>query len=895
MRQRRIRLGCADGAAELSAISDATQLGTKYAKTRRQMPLSWSRAFAAVGLALSIAASLGDPTLLAQATPTLPAVSVLRNSGLWNQLWPADFNGDGITDLAASSHDDTFPPSFRVEIALGHGDGTFASPVASPFVGTVLAVADVDGDGRIDVLAVSPDTHPVVVVLPGNGDGTLGAARTIAQVDDVTFVSTADFDGDGVRDVAIGSESAGLQIFPGRGGFAFGGPVTLSPGPEPSDAIVTDLNGDGRKDIVVASRFGNELSVFLNRGQLTFTASTIPLDSSVTDVTAADVNGDGRIDLLASGANPQDSGFFTEGYAYVIAGNGDGTFQAPVRYDVAPGAFQIVVGDFTRDGILDIATANRSAVFIDDICGNPYKTWDSISILPGRGDGTFEAASSFSIGDQNAVADDDYRETVTKLNTSDLNGDHATDLILSDGVVFLNERSAANRAPSVDAGPDAVLLNTRDVTLAANVVEPDDDVVTYAWTSSDGETLPPIPNPCVTGLADGPHTFTVTVDDGHGHRASASVTYTVAESTGGGPLPTSDDVGAVSPAGSDTFDGATYTLTGSGADIWGTTDAFHYVWTQMGGNFAITTRVGSVQDVDAWTKAGVMIRESLDPGARHASLFATPGKGLAFQRREHENGVSIHTPGPMLAAPVWLRLSRQDDVISAYYRVATTDVWTKLGDETLAGLVDQPLVGLAVTSHDAGVPATATFSGVTIAGAPVLSGAAVGSGTGNILSWDGTVMTVDATGTDIWGTDDAFFFANTAWEGDGTVTAHVRSIANTSAWSKAGVMFRETLDADSKHVMLVVSPGRGIALQYRSATAGTSQSVQVAGAAPEWLRLARIGDNFTASISHDGQHWTTVGTVTIAMDTNILAGLPVTSHDSAAATDAAFEDISITP
>jgi regulation of enolase protein 1 (concanavalin A-like superfamily) len=290
-----------------------------------------------------------------------------------------------------------------------------------------------------------------------------------------------------------------------------------------------------------------------------------------------------------------------------------------------------------------------------------------------------------------------------------------------------------------------------------------------------------------------------------------------------------------------------------------------------------------------------MIRENLNAGARHASLFATPGKGIAFQRRLVENGLSIDTPGPMLTAPVWLRLSRQGDVVAAYFRRSAADLWTKIGEETLTGLVDAPLVGLAVTSHAAGTLATAAFNGVGVSPTPAWSGASVGTGTGSLAAWDGTVMTVEGTGSDIWNTADAFFFVNTPWEGGGTITARVRRLTDTNAWSKAGVMFRETLDPASAHVMLIASPEKGLALQYRSSTGGISQSVAIAGAAPEWLRLTRAGDAFTASVSQDGSHWTTVGTVTVPMEVNVLAGLPVTSHDRTASATAAFDDIAIAP
>ena len=127
-------------------------------------------------------------------------------------------------------------------------------------------------------------------------------------------------------------------------------------------------------------------------------------------------------------------------------------------------------------------------------------------------------------------------------------------------------------------------------------------------------------------------------------------------------------------------------MRGSGSDIWGTADEFHYVWAQWEGDFEITARVDSVQNVNAWTKAGIMIRANLNPGSMHASLFATPGKGVAFQRRPVENGISVNTRGPATTAPVWLKLQRTGTVVAAYSRKATTDAWTMIGQETLPDL-----------------------------------------------------------------------------------------------------------------------------------------------------------------------------------------------------------------
>jgi hypothetical protein len=93
-----------------------------------------------------------------------------------------------------------------------------------------------------------------------------------------------------------------------------------------------------------------------------------------------------------------------------------------------------------------------------------------------------------------------------------------------------------------------------------------------------------------------------------------------------------------------------------------------------------------------------------------ASLFATPGKGLAFQRRVSEGGASVQTAGPTVTTPVWLKLQRAGTMITAFYRKTTADEWTVIGQETLTTLTAAPLVGLALSSHVDGEVASATFS-----------------------------------------------------------------------------------------------------------------------------------------------------------------------------------------
>ena len=148
-------------------------------------------------------------------------------------------------------------------------------------------------------------------------------------------------------------------------------------------------------------------------------------------------------------------------------------------------------------------------------------------------------------------------------------------------------------------------------------------------------------------------------------------------------------------------------------------------------------------------------------------------------------------------------------------------------------------------------------------------------------------FTVKASGADVWGSADAFHYVYQPWTGDGTIVAAVASVSNANGWSKAGVMFRETLTPGSAHAFVLVSAAKGVAFQRREVTGRAS--VSTAGsmsAPPRWLRLDRSGSTFKAYESADGTNWTLVGSDTIAMTEQIYVGFAATSHDNTRTTTA---------
>jgi hypothetical protein len=166
--------------------------------------------------------------------------------------------------------------------------------------------------------------------------------------------------------------------------------------------------------------------------------------------------------------------------------------------------------------------------------------------------------------------------------------------------------------------------------------------------------------------------------------------------------------------------GDTITISAAGADIWNAADEFRYVFKRLTGDGSIVVRVDSLTNTNVWAKGGVMIRETLDPSSRHAMVVATPGSGVAFQRRLANNDVSIGTTQAGVTAPCWLKLTRAGNLLTAQHS-ADGVTWGDVVNATnptsdtvvMGGTI---YIGLALTSHAPNVACTAVFSGVKTTG-----------------------------------------------------------------------------------------------------------------------------------------------------------------------------------
>jgi len=171
------------------------------------------------------------------------------------------------------------------------------------------------------------------------------------------------------------------------------------------------------------------------------------------------------------------------------------------------------------------------------------------------------------------------------------------------------------------------------------------------------------------------------------------------------------DVGAVGAAGGTSHSSATYNVSGSGADVWGTADAFHYTYQSLSGDGQIIGQVNSVANVNSWSKAGVMIRGSLAANSAYAFMIVSAAKGSAFQYRATTGGTAANITGSGIAAPYWVKIVRAGNTITAYQSPDGAS-WTAVGTASIT-LGSTAFIGLAVSSHDNTRLCTASIGNVT--------------------------------------------------------------------------------------------------------------------------------------------------------------------------------------
>jgi hypothetical protein len=284
---------------------------------------------------------------------TVSAVAVGRQP---NDVALADVDGDGNLDVLTANIG-----SRDVSVLRGNGRGAFTpapgSPVSVGIAAHLVVAADFDRDGALDLAVTEHDSNDVVL-LRGNGRGSFAVAATRARAIEGVAphnhgLVAADFDGDGRLDLATSNNngnSVSVLLADGRGGFRPAAPSPFPVGRAPYPLAVADWNGDGRPDVATPDVGGHTVTVLFGDGK----GGLSPAPGSPYRVgerpyfaTSADVNGDRAPDLVLS---HDDSHALS-----ILVNDGGGRFAAPRRIDVGGRAWKVRAADFDRDGKSDLA------------------------------------------------------------------------------------------------------------------------------------------------------------------------------------------------------------------------------------------------------------------------------------------------------------------------------------------------------------------------------------------------------------------------------------------------------------------------------------------------------------------------------------------------------------
>jgi glucose/arabinose dehydrogenase len=251
-----------------------------------------------------------------------------------------------------------------------------------------------------------------------------------------------------------------------------------------------------------------------------------------------------------------------------------------------------------------------------------------------------------------------------------------------------------------------------------------------------------------SGVGVGNYSLTaVAVDDRSGTTTSAAVPITVSGS--GLPAPwTPNDVGAVGVPGSGSYSNGTYTVVGSGNNIYGTADAFHFVHQPMSGDGEIVARITSVQNITANSKGGIMIRRSLAADSANVALIITGGNRIQFQVRTAAGATTSYWSASQ-ATPYWVRLVRSDNTFTAY-RSANGVNWTQFASPVVVSMSTNVEGGLVMCSNNNSVLGTATMDGVNVVSGPPNGSpsVAITSPAEGASFTDPTSISIEATASD---------------------------------------------------------------------------------------------------------------------------------------------------
>lgn len=371
-----------------------------------------------------------------------------------SSIGEADFNGDGNPDLV-------YIDGSGMHILLGNGDGTFrqGQTISLPAgMGGTITIADVNADGKLDLLFGGSNPEPQIAAALGNGDGTFGAPIITTFELNLSLYANcgarfgvADLNGDGAVDLIV-SDNLNTQMYilmgNNTGAFTLGSVFHINS--YPGDVWTGDFNGDGHQDFLVQGTISSDVTVYLGNGDGTFQPGVVygegQPNSNITSVVLADMDGDGHLDMV-TGTNAST--------VQIWHGNADGTFTALSSPAATLNSYAIVlaIADFNSDGTLDIAISSGSGLSILLGTGNldyanpvPYSLGGyqytsavadfnrdghpdvaltvpgGIALLFGEANGTLQSFAVYDMG-----------QGVTSLTAADLTGNQIEDIAVAEG------------------------------------------------------------------------------------------------------------------------------------------------------------------------------------------------------------------------------------------------------------------------------------------------------------------------------------------------------------------------------------------------------------------------------------------------------------------------------
>jgi regulation of enolase protein 1 (concanavalin A-like superfamily) len=220
------------------------------------------------------------------------------------------------------------------------------------------------------------------------------------------------------------------------------------------------------------------------------------------------------------------------------------------------------------------------------------------------------------------------------------------------------------------------------------------------------------------------------------------------------------DVGGPKAPGTATQTAGTFSISSRGWDVGGVSDQFTFISIPAKGDVSIVAKVASLQNTDPWSLAGLMVRQSMEAGSRHMSVFVTPGNGIVVRTRAASRGDTVQMSLSTAAAPVWLRLDRRSSTVTAY-RSTDGVTWTSMA-RVKVPLNSGAVVGLAVASHSASASVAASLSEVALNGLAAVTPVSGGNAAPAIS------LTAPAGGS-LFAAPATIPMAATAADGDGSI------------------------------------------------------------------------------------------------------------------------------